>query len=388
MTLRAPALNRASLGLIVLAALGFGLVLSLEYARKVRVAAYLEPRGGMIELVADASGRVQAVHVSEGSVVESGQVLMALGHDRHGESGQPLRKREAEFLVAARLRLNQRTSADLARQASQLRALEDELDHLQGESVALTRELRLAEEQVALLRRAEARSGSLLADAVVARAEHERNRRNTLDAVLGESRIRRALAANQRQLAQAREARLRLPREHRAHQLQLAQEQADLARQLARLGEQRQTSVIAPRDGVITFVQFSAGDQVTANQALMILTPAEATADLVLLADAAVAADIEVGGEVRFKALGASRRSNPVGAAIVRELSDTPQRPVQLRSWIPVQDAVFRARAEVTVLPEGLPLRHGMQVDAFVVTRSKTLWRWLLEPLTSALQKL
>ena len=94
------------------------------------------------------------------------------------------------------------------------------------------------------------------------------------------------------------------------------------------------------------------------------------------------------GDEVRFKALGGQRRRNPIGAAVVRELSQTPQKPHQLRSWVAVNGPVFRARAEVAKFPDDFPRRSGMQVDAFVVTKSRTLWRWLLTPLLDALEDL
>ena len=385
---RAPALKWASLALVLVAIAGLAAVLSLEYARKVRVSGYLEPRAGIAEVTAPASGRIAALNVGEEDQVRAGQVLAVLDHDRYSEQGRQLHLEEASYLRASLQRLQQRALADAEKLDSERRALQEELNHLTGERVALRDELALASEQRTLLRLAEDRLLKLMREGLAASASYEQGRQRTLAAAQAEIQIERLLAANERQIAQAREALVRIDREREAQQLAVDQERADLSRQLARLGEQRQTAIIAPMSGGVTFVQFGVGDQVAAEWVLMTVTPDGGAIDLVLLADANTATDMAVGDEVRFKALSSHRRRNPVGLAEVRELSQTPQKPHLLHSWVAVNGPVFRARAEVAKFPDDFPKRSGMQVDAFVVTKSRTLWRWLLTPLMESLEDL
>lgn len=385
---QAPALKWASLALVLAAGAGLAAVLSLEYARKVRVSGYLEPRAGIAEVTAPASGRIAALKVGEEEQVRAGQVLAVLDHDRHSEQGRQVHLQEASYLRTSLRRLEQRALADAEKLNSERRSLQEELDHLTGEQAALQEELALASEQKTLLHLAEERLFKLMREGLAASASYEQGRQRTLVAAQGEIQIERTLAANARQTAQAREALVRIDREREARQLAADQERADLSRQLARLGEQRQTAVVAPMNGVVTFVQFGVGDHVAAEWVLMTVTPDDSTIDLVLLAGANAATDMAVGDEVRFKALSGHRRRNPIGAAVVRELSQTPQKPHQLRSWVAVNGPVFRARAEVAKFPDDFPKRSGMQVDAFVVTKSRTLWRWLLTPLLDALEGL
>ena len=385
---RAPALKWASLALVLVAIAGLAAVLSLEYARKVRVSGYLEPRAGIAEVTAPASGRIAALNVGEEDQVRAGQVLAVLDHDRYSEQGRQLHLEEASYLRASLQRLQQRALTDAEKLDSERRSLQEELDHLTGERVALRDELALASEQRTLLRLAEDRLLKLMREGLAASASYEQGRQKTLAAAQAEIQIERSLAANERQIAQAREALVRIDREREAQQLAVDQERADLSRQLARLGEQRQTAIIAPMSGVVTFVQFGVGDQVAAEWVLMTVTPDGGAIDLVLLADANTATDMAVGDEVRFKALSSHRRRNPVGLAEVRELSQTPQKPHLLHSWVAVNGPVFRARAEVAKFPDDFPKRGGMQVDAFVVTKSRTLWRWLLTPLMESLEDL
>ena len=387
-TSQAPRLVLASLGLVLFGLLGMAAVLGLDYARKIRVSGYLEPRGGIAEVTASQGGRVAALNVGERDHVQPGQVLAVLDHDHYSEQGRQVHLEEAAYLRASIDRLEQRVRAAEERQASDLDAVREELGHLVLERGALAEELRLAEQREALRRAAEERALTLLADGLLAAARYDQERQATLTVAQAVSQLRRALAGNQRQSAQSSQALIRLEREHQALRLQLQQERADLARQLARLAEQRQTAVVAPKGGVVTFVQFAVGDRVRAEQVLMTVAPVDAASQLVLLADAGAAADIAPGDEVRFKALGGQRRRNPLGAAIVREVSQAPQKPYQLRSWVAVDGPVFRARAEVLRHPEGLAVKGGLRVDAFVVTESHRLWRWLLEPLTAALEGL
>ena len=385
---QAPALKWASLALVLAAIAGLAAVLSLEYARKVRVSGYLEPRTGIAEVTAPAAGRIAALPVGEEARVLAGQVLAVLDHDRYSERGRQLHLEEASYLRASLERLQQRSQADAEKLDSQGRSLRKDLLHLGAERQALQEELKLATEQRALLSMAEERLRKLLAQGLASSASYEQGRQRTLASAQAEVQIRRALAANERQIAQAREALVGIGRERKARQLAADQEQADLSRQLARLGEQRQTAIVAPTDGVVTFVQFAVGDRVAADRVLMAVTPDAGAMDLVLLAGADAATDMAVGNEVRFKALSGQRRRNPIGAAVVQELSQTPQKPHQLRSWIAVNGPVFRARAEVARFPDNFPRRAGIQVDAFVVTKSRTLWRWLTAPLIDAVQDL
>ena len=384
----APRLVQASMALVLVGLLGMAAVLGLDYAHKVRVSGYLEPEGGIAEVIASQGGRVTALNVSEQDRVVRGQVLAVLDHDHYSEQGRQLHLEEAAYLRASIERLEQGMRTAEAKQASDLDAIREELGHLALERAALAEELRFAEQREALHQAAEERALALLSDGLLATASYDRERQATLAVAQAVSQLRRALAGNQRQAAQGHQALVRLEREHQARRLQLQQERADLARQLARLAEQRQTALVAPRDGVVTFVQFTLGDRVRAEQVLMTLAPVHAAAQLVLLADAAAAADIAPGHPVRFKALGGQRRRNPIGAAVVREISQTPQKPYQLRSWVAVEGPVFRARAEVLRHPEGLSVKGGLRVDAFVVTESHRLWRWLLKPLTAAMEGL
>ena len=385
---QAPALRWASIGLLLACCVGAGLVLRLDYARKLQVAGYLEPAGGIAEVAAPMAGQVAALHVREGTSVRRGQPLLALDLGRLDEHGVPVYAQEADHLEGSILRLDELADAQAARHGIELESVRREFVHLNDERRGLREELAVVEERQVLLARAEARLERLSGQGLAARSEFDRQRQQTLAARQSASQLQRALAGNRARADLKRAALARLDREFRVQQLRLEQERAGLQRRLQQAREAYRTTIVAPRDGVAAFLQFGLGDRVISDQVLMTVAPEAPEFELVLLAGAAVAGRMAIGNEVRFRVLGAERDGDPMGAAVVREISRTPQKPDRLISWIPVDGPVFRARAEVVEYPEKLGLRHGVRVDAFVVTTSRALWRWLVEPFASALETL
>ena len=385
---QAPALRWASIGLLLACCIGAALVLGLDYARKVRLAGYLEPQGGIAEVAAPVAGQVAALHVREGAQVRRGQALLALDLGRLDERGVPMHVLEADHLAASISRLDELAQAQAASYQAESRGARRALAHLDEERRGLREELAVVEERRALLVRAEARLEQLLRQGLVARAEYERQRQQTLAIGQSASQLERALVENSAQKELRQTALAGLARDHHIQQLRVGQDRAVLERRLEQAQGEHRTTVVAPRDGVAGFLQFGLGDRVAPDQVLMTIAPDAPAFELVLLAGAAGAGRIAIGNKVRFRVLGAQRDGNPVGSAVVREISRTPQKPYRLVSWIAVDGPVFRARAEVLEYPENLRLRHGVRVDAFVVTTSRALWRWLVEPFRTALESL
>jgi len=385
---QAPALRWASFALLLACVLGAGCMLRLDYARKEPVAGDLEPTGGIAEVSARMPGLVAELHVREGTVVQRGQPLLALDLGRLDEQGVPIHVVEADHVAASIGRLDELAAAQAEKHAADLQSIRRELAHLHTERRGIEDEMAIIKERQALSVRAEERLAELVLRSLVSGAEFDRRRQETLATQQSASQLKRALVGNQAQADSRRAALTKLEREFRVQQLQVQQDRAALERRLEQARNEHRTTIVAPRAGVAAFLQFAVGDRVTADQVLMTIAPDAPSFELVLLADAATAGRIEAGDVVRFWVQGAQRDADPSGAALVREGIRTPQQPYRLVGWIRVEGPVFRARAEVIDYPEKLGLRHGVRVDAFVVTTSKTLWRWLIEPVASALESL
>src|SRR6266446_5726547 len=73
-----------SFTLLTACALGFAVALAIffvfgEYTRKARVAGILAPAQGVVKILAQQSGIVEAVHVREGDSVDKDAALVVLG---------------------------------------------------------------------------------------------------------------------------------------------------------------------------------------------------------------------------------------------------------------------------------------------------------------------
>ena len=265
---QAPGLRWASIGLVLASCAGIGFALSLDYARKVRVAGYLEPKGGIAEVFAPLAGRVAALHAEEGERVQAGEPLLALDLGRLNPRGRPLHALQAEHLAASAARLEKTVAAQEAKHRIEMRSARRELEHLAAERQALLSEQQATQQSLSLLARSEARLRQLLDEALAAPAEYEQQRQQVLAAQQAASRIRRALAENARQVDRRRETLAVLERERLLQDLRSEQQRADLEQRLQQVLDEQTATIVAPQSGLVAFVQFQPGDRVAPEQVL------------------------------------------------------------------------------------------------------------------------
>src|SRR5258708_17058595 len=84
-----------SFTLLTACALGFAVALAIffvfgEYTRKARVSGILAPAQGVVKILAQQSGIVEAVHAREGAQVEKDAPLVILGDGRAGRGSEEI----------------------------------------------------------------------------------------------------------------------------------------------------------------------------------------------------------------------------------------------------------------------------------------------------------
>ena len=386
---RAPRLVLASIALVLVGLLGMAAVLGLDYARKIRVAGYLEPKGGIAEVAASQGGRVAAVKVSERDRVARGQVLAVLDHDHYSEQGRQVHVEEAAYLRASMQRLERRMRTAEDKRASDLDAVREELSHLALERDALAEELALAEQREALRQAAEGRALKLLADGLLATAAYDQERQATLTLAQALSQLRRALAGNQRQSAQGRQALVRLEREHQTRRLQLQQERAG------------PSPAIGPPWGATANRGGRAQGRRCHLRAIRGGRPGAGRAGAHDLGACRCRHAAGPTGRCRRSRRHRARRRSALQGAQRATAAQPHRRGGGSRSQPSAAKALPRCAAgwrwrgrcsgpgpEVLRHPEGLAVKGGLRVEAFVVTESQRLWRWLLEPLATAVEGL
>src|SRR5260221_5328425 len=110
---------------LTLCALGFAVLLAIffvcgEYTRKARVTGMLAPAQGVVKILAQQSGIVEAVHVREGDSVDKDAALVVLGDGRASGSNEDIGSAvRARLLERHRALLRQREYAHDAMRTEQ-----------------------------------------------------------------------------------------------------------------------------------------------------------------------------------------------------------------------------------------------------------------------------
>ena len=382
-------LRGLSLGLFITTLLGFAAVLHSSYASKVRVMGYTEPASGVTKVYPTDVGVVTAVHVVEGEWVASGTSLMTITLQRYLSADQAmgdlqeaqLERQLAELAERQTLRRQQqRDAVDLLQQREQQQLELLPLIEVERSSHA-QRQLLLAERVAAMQQ--------LTQQGVVPKLQLSQAQADLLALELaGAGLARQHLEVGQRLAdvranADARRTQLHLQAsEQRSEGMRLKQQLLDV--QAA-----RRTQVLAPVAGSVSFLRAQIGKRVAPNQALLNLVDTKARQGVVLLLPSRAAAQVQPGQRVSLRYLGRSPQESELLWGEVVQVSSTPVAVADLDVPVPLTEPVYRAKLQIqetSAVPQRLV--PGLLVEADIRLQQARLWRWLVQPLRSAWQRL
>jgi membrane fusion protein len=364
-----------------------------EASRKVRLTGVLVPDRGLIRIVPPAAGSVLSSAVHEGQRVQLGQVLFTLQVDSPqlnsgSQAGlqQTFDARLRSFDEAAR------QTAALSTQRQQ--ALDTRLEAARHELAQLDAQAALQQQRLALAEQALQRLESLGQQAFVSAAQVQAKQEDVL-----------GLRSDMAGLARQRQALLRditsLTEDRREVPLQMAQRQGELERDRAEIVEfaaradaqaaQRQLVVRAPAEGVLTALNASVGQSVTADAALASLTPTGAVMQAQLYAPSSALGFVQPGQLVQLRLQAFPYQKFGLQAGQVRSVAQAPLQATELAN-VPLaarpadKEPVYRITValdsqQVQAGGQARPLLPGMQLEADVVLERRRLIEWLFEPL-------
>jgi membrane fusion protein len=359
-----------------------------EKTRKSRVTGILAPAHGVVRIIAQQSGVVEAVHAVEGREVRRDAPLLVLSDGRAS-----IGDREAGSAVAQRL--GERRAALARQREHSLATLRAEQASLRERARSLAREI----EQVdAELRQQQARRQ--LAEDGLGRAQGLGFVGFVSQAAI--DRDRDALLEQQARLESLRRSRMGLERERVAALLE-----ADLARarahaQLAALdaqgaaadqenierGIQYRAAIVAPSDGTVATVLVERGQMVTPGTPLLALIPAGSALEAHLYAPSRSVGFVRPGQQVLLRYLAYPHQKFGMHRASVTAVSRNPMAPADLGFAPPdgSREPLFRIKAALdaqAIAAYGRlePLQPGMQVEADILLDRRRLIEWIFEPL-------
>jgi membrane fusion protein len=359
-----------------------------EYTRKARVVGVLAPAQGIVRIIAQQSGVVEAVHASEGASVAKDAPLIILGDGRasraHQEIGAAVRERLAERREALRRQREHTVATMNAEQSAvQQRAagLSREIAQVESEMASQQARTQLALDSVDRARGLE-RVGFLS----IAAADRERDA--ALDHEGRLESLRRARMALERDRASVEfDGEMSLARA-RAQLAAIdvqnaAAEQEGLEREL-----QYRAAIVAPSAAVVATVLVERGQMVTPGTPLLALIPADATLEAHLYAPSRAIGFVHAGQEVLLRYMAYPHQKFGMHRANVVAVSRNPMTPTDLGFTPPdgSRESVYRIKARldaqaITAYGRIEPLQPGMQVEADILLDRRRLIEWIFEPL-------
>ena len=361
-----------------------------EYTRKARVSGVLAPAQGVVKVIAQQGGVVEAVHAREGSTVERDAVLVILGDPR----STPARE-DVGATVAARLRERQRALAEQRTHA--VAAMRSEQTALALKKVGLERELRQLDAELATQSQRAA-----IAHEGVERARRLEDIGFASPAAL--DRERDAALEHRSRLQGAQRARTTLVSELASIDFEMTTARsrasaqiASLAAQSAAISQERvereaqfRVAIVAPSRGVVSTVLVEAGQMVAPGTALATLIPADAQLEAHLFSPSRSIGFVREGQDVLLRYLAYPYQKFGQQRAAVVAISRNPMLPADL-GFTPVdgtREPVYRIKAAlesqaIRAYGRFEPLQAGMQVEADILLDRRRLIEWIFEPVLS-----
>lgn len=388
-----------TLALIVYITLG-------SITKKARITGLTLPSSGSVSVIAPNTGVIQKTLVSEGQSVRAGQVLFELSTEHHGDQG------EITALISQQLTARQHSlEAEQRQRTAQVKekkqAIQLRLSNLRTESEQLQQEIVLAQRRQSLAQESLNKFQHLQGSGYVSTAQTQQKQEDLID-------IATRLSTLQRSQLQLKANQLALQAEATDLDNNLANEQAQLARSLASLQQEiaensnRKANLLtASQDGVITALNYPAGQTVTAGQSLATLLPHQSDLEVQLYAPSRTAGFVSVGQNVLIRYQAFPYQKFGLHHGTVTDVSKTPfapnELPANLASTIlsnaqqniqgfNSNEALYRIKVRLekqSIDAYGKPqmLKPGMTLEADVVQDSRKIWEWVLEPVLAVVQR-
>lgn len=375
----APRLVTGLLALLVLVVAGF--LLSHSYPRRVTVTGALAPVGGVVEVVAPASGVLERLSLPAGRLVQRGAPLFEIAAERALVAGAPLAEQRQQAWQQQWQSLEAQQALETARQQQRDQHYTAERQRLTLRRDAL-QQLQEQQRGISGLRVRQAERGERLwQQGLLAAADRESLSLLLLEQQQAEVHSRLELQSVEAELA-AVEREQRLAGLDAAGQFARWRSEGSALRQ-QRLQQQAAEvfAVSAPLAGLLGSLHVQRGMSVQAGQPVLSLLPAQAPLQVELWLPSSALGFVAVGQHVTLRLDAFPYQKFGVQQARLTEVSVTAEQGAE-GQWL---HRAFAALDRQSVLAFGVEqaLRPGMLVSADIELERRSLLEWVLEPLFS-----
>ncbi|HUQ29715.1 MAG TPA: HlyD family efflux transporter periplasmic adaptor subunit [Usitatibacter sp.] len=382
-----------SFGVLAMGAVVFAIALAAffilgEYTRKTRVVGVLAPEQGIVRIIAQQSGVVEAVHAIEGAAVAKEAPLIVLGDGRAGHARQEIGAAVRDRLAERRHALRRQREHTMATITAEQAGVRQRALGLSREIIQVESEMDSQQARAQLAIKSVDRVKGLEQVGFLSTAAADRERDAALDQGGRLESLRRTRMALEREraaiefdgemaLARARAQLAAIDGQH------AATEQEGLEREL-----QYRAAIVAPSAGIVATVLVERGQMVTAGTPLLAIIPADATLEAHLYAPSRAIGFVHAGQDVLLRYLAYPHQKFGMHRASVVAVSRNPMTPTDLGFTPPdgSREPLYRIKARIdaqAIAAYGRiePLQPGMQIEADILLDRRRLIEWIFEPL-------
>jgi len=374
-------------------ALAMALVLAIffaaaEYTRKARVAGVVAPEMGVVRILAQQSGYVEAVRVAEGDAVERDAPLLTLGDGRESAAREDIGSAVDARLRERRGALARERTATAAAARAERDSLERRAAGLEREVEQLDLEIATQVERSALSSRAVSRAAALEGTGFVSRSALDRERDAAMEQQSRLGALRRSRMGLERDLAGARLESAAAAERGLAQLAAIDLQAASVEQERLEHALQYRAAIVAPAAGTVATVLVEPGQMVVPGMPLATLIPERSSLEVHLFAPSRSIGFVRPGQEILVRYLAYPHQKFGSHRARVLAVARNPMAAVEL-GFVPPdgsREPLYRIKAALesqSILAYGRPeeLRPGMQVEADILLDRRRLIEWIFEPL-------
>ncbi|TQQ47236.1 HlyD family efflux transporter periplasmic adaptor subunit [Vibrio cholerae] len=361
----------------------FGLI--TDYSKKVSVKGFLEPKKGSVKIFSTKIGKLN-IDVENGAQVSKGEQIAHIINDDTNKDGRSIidleikSLRDASDLAKEQLILAE-SRLKTFKEQEKLSMYQHKIDIESSKKIVSKRQeqLRLAKENLT--------RSQILADKKMLS-------RTVLEDVYGTViSTELALSEAQSKLTSLQTKTDTLKIEWKMQENALRKEINDFQRdvlsaenKLEQAIAQKETIIISPSSGVVTYASAQHDENVNVGQELFYITSNNDELVAVLLAPSTAIGFAKIGDSVniRYDAYPYSEHGIFIGDII--SIDKTAQVPNTIRSPIAISEPVYKIVVKVEQIPVSksgalLKLRSGMKIEASIILDKKPLIFWLFDPI-------
>jgi len=352
-----------------------------------RAVGVLVPSGGLIDVVANQSGRVEDVYVVAGEVVPDSRLLLKITSGDGSTQGQPVEKMRLQSL-RSELHLLEKVHSHATKIASDRgQALQDDL-HAADRQLHLGKNiLATYAEQLALLERQFERSRGLADNGHLARAEFDRQVARLLSSRAETAAKELRVAEFEQNLATLKRAAIESHEQEAQQAVRHAIERERLQREILGANYSLSGEYRAAEHTQIAHILVYPGAVVKAGQVLAKLRRIESPLEAWLYVSTSQARMLQPGQPVEIRLDAYPQEVFGTFSATVLAISGIALLPSELDVPLLIPGPVFEVRAtldddQVEYANANWPLQPGISFHADIVQQKLRLYEWLLRSVT------